>query len=346
MSTSELDARLRRGLGRVDRRPRRRPGVVGLMRRGDVVSIDSNVMTATAVSVANERWPAVVVSNDGANRTARRLGHGAVTVRTDHGSRALARIRFRSCCPAGSCGLPQASHGTCGADPIRGDRTRARGPRSRSGRSASSRSRRRSRCDLGLRFECGVVSEPASTRIALIRHGETKWSLQRRHTGRTDIPLDDAGRRKADRAAAGRSPDVPGIEDAVVYVSPLRRARDTADAGRGRRTTPTCATTCWSGTTAMYEGRRTSDIRRTIPGWSVWTHPIVGGETMAAGRRAGRPGDRPRRRACRPDRDVRPRPRAADPRRPLVRATARAAARSSRSMRPACPCWGTSERSR
>jgi len=78
------------------------------MRRGDVVSIDSNVMTATAASAANERWPAIVVSNDGANRTARRLGHGAVTVVPITGASART-YPFQVLLPAGSCGLPQAS---------------------------------------------------------------------------------------------------------------------------------------------------------------------------------------------------------------------------------------------
>ncbi len=78
------------------------------MRRGDVVSIDSNVMAATAASATNERRPAVVVSNDGANRTARRLGHGAVTVVpiTEPSARTYP---FQVPLPAGSCGLPQAS---------------------------------------------------------------------------------------------------------------------------------------------------------------------------------------------------------------------------------------------
>ena len=131
------------------------------------------------------------------------------------------------------------------------------------------------------------MSEPESTRIALIRHGETKWSLQRRHTGRTNIPLDEAGRRKAVelRPVVAR---VPGIEDAVVYVSPLRRARDTADlAGVGAHAIVCDDLLEWDY--GIYEGRRTSDIRRMIPGWSVWTNPIVGGETMEqVGARADR----------------------------------------------------------
>jgi mRNA interferase MazF len=78
------------------------------MRRGDVVSIDTNVTVASAATPANDRRPAVVVSNDGANRTARRLGHGAVTVVpiTEPSARTYP---FQVLLPAGSCGLPQAS---------------------------------------------------------------------------------------------------------------------------------------------------------------------------------------------------------------------------------------------
>jgi len=87
----------------VDSRPRHRPGVLGLMRRGDVVSIEPNVVAATTES---ERRAAVVVSNDGANRTARRLGQGAVTVVpiTEPSARSYP---FQVQLPAGSCGLPQ-----------------------------------------------------------------------------------------------------------------------------------------------------------------------------------------------------------------------------------------------
>ena len=57
---------------------------------------------------ANKRRPAVVVSNDGANRSAQRLNRGVVTVVPVTGQ--TARIfPFQVLLPASSCGLPRAS---------------------------------------------------------------------------------------------------------------------------------------------------------------------------------------------------------------------------------------------
>jgi broad specificity phosphatase PhoE len=115
--------------------------------------------------------------------------------------------------------------------------------------------------------------------VVLVRHGETEWSVERRHTGRTDIPLSDAGRRRA--AALGPLlRRIPGIDTAVVATSPLQRARDTATLagfGAGADAWPDLAE--WDY--GVYEGRRTSEIRESIPDWSVWTSPIEDGESLA-----------------------------------------------------------------
>jgi broad specificity phosphatase PhoE len=115
--------------------------------------------------------------------------------------------------------------------------------------------------------------------VVLVRHGETEWSAERRHTGRTDIPLSDAGRRRA--AALGSLLRVIAeLDTAVVAISPRQRARDTAALagfGDGAEVWPELAE--WDY--GVYEGRRTSEIRESIPDWSVWTHPIEDGDSLA-----------------------------------------------------------------
>jgi broad specificity phosphatase PhoE len=122
----------------------------------------------------------------------------------------------------------------------------------------------------------------------LVRHGETEWSTTRRHTGRTDVPLSDAGRRRAEALRPLLPALLPEIEDAVVAASPLRRARDTGElAGFGGRDEVWTDLAEWDY--GVFEGRTTAEIRETIPGWSVWTHPIDGGESLAdVARRADR----------------------------------------------------------
>ncbi|MET0457840.1 MAG: histidine phosphatase family protein [Ilumatobacteraceae bacterium] len=126
-----------------------------------------------------------------------------------------------------------------------------------------------------------------SERVVLIRHGETTWSLQRKHTGRTDIPLNDEGCRLA--AALGPTlATIDGIATAHVLTSPLQRARQTCDlAGLGSRAEVCDDLLEWDY--GIYEGRRTSEVQATVPGWTVWTSEIPGGESLAdVGARADR----------------------------------------------------------
>jgi mRNA interferase MazF len=75
------------------------------MRRGDVVWVDFDPVRG---SEADKRRPAIVVSNDGANRIAQNLGRGVITVVpvTSQTSRVYP---FQVLLPSSSCGLPKAS---------------------------------------------------------------------------------------------------------------------------------------------------------------------------------------------------------------------------------------------
>jgi broad specificity phosphatase PhoE len=122
------------------------------------------------------------------------------------------------------------------------------------------------------------------TRLILVRHGETEWSASGRHTGRTDIQPNDAGRRQA-RQLAGR---LAGHRFAAVFTSPLSRALETCRiAGLDRDAIVTDDLREWDY--GVYEGRTTDDIRLEEPGWSVWAAEIRGGESAEdVGRRVDR----------------------------------------------------------
>jgi probable phosphoglycerate mutase len=112
--------------------------------------------------------------------------------------------------------------------------------------------------------------------IWLFRHGETEWSKSGQHTGRTDLPLIDEGRRRAE--ALGRN--LAGRRFALVLSSPLVRALDTCRlAGYGDQVQLTDDLLEWDY--GAYEGRRTADIRKERPGWLLWKDGVPGGETAA-----------------------------------------------------------------
>ena len=111
-------------------------------------------------------------------------------------------------------------------------------------------------------------------KIFLARHGETEWSLSGQHTGTSDIPLTDNGRRHA-QALGTR---LAGREFAAVFTSPISRASETCRlAGLGDQAVVREELLEWDY--GDYEGRTTADIRETVPGWTVWSHESPGGET-------------------------------------------------------------------
>ena len=113
------------------------------------------------------------------------------------------------------------------------------------------------------------------TRLWLIRHGETEWSLSGAHTSRTDIPLTDHGRKRAEELRDY----LKGTKFDAVFESPMQRARETcAIAGFGAQAVVENGLKEWDY--GVYEGKTTKEIQAEIPGWSVWKNEIVGGETV------------------------------------------------------------------
>lgn len=113
-----------------------------------------------------------------------------------------------------------------------------------------------------------------SQSIILIRHGETEWSLNGRHTSVTDLPLTPDG----ERSAAALAPFLKNWNFGLVLCSPRLRARRTCDlVGWGGAAVQTDDLCEWNY--GKYEGLTTAEIRQSVPGWTVFTQPCPGGET-------------------------------------------------------------------
>jgi broad specificity phosphatase PhoE len=110
--------------------------------------------------------------------------------------------------------------------------------------------------------------------VYLVRHGETEWSLNGRHTGTTDIPLTENGRRVAKLLAAALAKE----KFALVLTSPLERARTTcALAGLGSRAGIDRDLMEWNY--GAYEGLTPEEIHAQAPGWMIFTDGCPNGET-------------------------------------------------------------------
>ena len=118
---------------------------------------------------------------------------------------------------------------------------------------------------------------PANTtqRIIVVRHGETAWSREKRHTGRSDLPLTAEGREQA----RGLMAQLAGLDFAAVFVSPLQRARETCElAGFADRAVVEPDLIEWDY--GEYEGMTSSEIEQRRPGWTLFGDGVIGGETI------------------------------------------------------------------
>jgi broad specificity phosphatase PhoE len=114
------------------------------------------------------------------------------------------------------------------------------------------------------------------TEVWLVRHGETDWSAAGRHTGRTDLLLNDNGREAAKEVGARLADE----QFDLVLTSPMRRARDTCElAGFGGGALSTGDLCEWDY--GKYEGITTDDIRLRRPDWNLFTDGCPDGELPA-----------------------------------------------------------------
>src|ERR1700729_3158277 len=122
--------------------------------------------------------------------------------------------------------------------------------------------------------------------LLLIRHGETEWSRSGQHTGRTDLPLTDAGL----AAASVLAPAVARRQVIAAFTSPAIRARRTAELVGlpGALVDPDLQEWDYGG----YEGLTTDQIRQDRPGWFLWRDGVPPGDADHPGETAAQVGAR------------------------------------------------------
>ncbi|HET8603710.1 MAG TPA: histidine phosphatase family protein [Marmoricola sp.] len=120
-----------------------------------------------------------------------------------------------------------------------------------------------------------MPDDPDGDELWLIRHGETEWSRDGRHTGITEVPLTPQG----EEVARGLRERLAGVRFDLVLTSPRERARRTAELAGFSDVRVEADLAEWDY--GDYEGITTAEIRERVPGWTLWSHPCPGGETAA-----------------------------------------------------------------
>ncbi|HLX48876.1 MAG TPA: histidine phosphatase family protein [Streptosporangiaceae bacterium] len=122
--------------------------------------------------------------------------------------------------------------------------------------------------------------------LILLRHGETEWSANGRHTGRTDIPLTPRG----EAAAASLAPMLARRRIVAVFTSPAQRAVRTAELAGLPAAKPD--PDLWEWDYGGYEGRTTAEIQAGRPGWYLWRDGVIPGDAKHPGETVAQVGAR------------------------------------------------------
>ena len=122
--------------------------------------------------------------------------------------------------------------------------------------------------------------------LILVRHGETEWSRDGKHTGRTDVSLTPVG----EAAAAALAPVLARRDITAVVTSPARRAVTTAALAGLDHAKPD--PDLWEWDYGGYEGLTTPQIREQRPGWYLWRDGVIPGDAEHPGETVDQVGQR------------------------------------------------------
>lgn len=123
-----------------------------------------------------------------------------------------------------------------------------------------------------------------TTRVVLVRHGETDWNARGVYQGWRDVPLNGRGRSQARALATA----LAGVAIDAAYSSPLSRARETAEIALGARFVRACQVSAFRELSyGEWEGLAPEERRAGWPlleeRWATdpWNVQFPGGESLA-----------------------------------------------------------------